>query len=129
VPACGVEDNPIGIGHRGKGAKNGKRLQIEDHDGPITATVADEPASCRGSERHAMSVFLARNVGYGLAGIGVDHHLTIGSVPWHRPSACGGQAKGLSYKAPHNQRAAARIGVRRNETTTVRPGSSSALAG
>jgi hypothetical protein len=34
------------------------------------------------------------------AGCAVEDHRTIGCMTWHRPSACAGQAKGLSYKTP-----------------------------
>src|SRR6202035_2382738 len=55
-------------------AKNGVGLQIEDDDSAVAAPVAYKSTPRRGSERHAMSVLLARNVCNSLAGLGIDHH-------------------------------------------------------
>jgi len=70
--------------------RNGVRLQIEDHDGAVATPVADKSTPRRGSERYAMRVLLARNVGDGLAGLGVDHH-SLWVVRGHTADASAGR--------------------------------------
>lgn len=65
MPAEGIEDDPVSIGHRGERAKDGVSLEIEDDDCAITSPIADKPTARRRSDRHAVSVLLPRNIGYG----------------------------------------------------------------